>query len=400
MEKYDIVIIGAGISGLSLAHFCARSGMKTLVLEKTDRPGGCFHSHEFTGDAAGFWLELGAHTCYSSYGNLIALMEERGMLGELVKREKVGFNLLVDGQLKSIPSQLDFLELFASLPHMLGANKEGATMRSYYSKILGPKNYERVLGPVFNAIISQTADDFPADALFKKRPKRKDVRKDFTFTRGLGTITDAIASDPAIEFLTGREVGEVQYDGGVFTTVSGEDVYESGSLALACPPPAAARILKASFPELSGQLSMIKMGGVETVGVALPKEAVAIKPLAGIIAAGGPFYSAVSRDTVKHDSLRGFAFHFRPGLLGYDEKLLRIAETLKVPALEFSGTALKNDNLVPSLTVGHGKWLSKTDALLAGGRLALTGNYFSGVAIEDCVARSRGEFLRLRGAGG
>ena len=39
------------------------------------------------------------------------------------------------------------------------------------------------------------------------------------------------------------------------------------------------------------------------------------------------------------------------------------------------------------------------DAELTGSRLALTGNYFTGVAIEDCVTRSRGEFERLRREG-
>jgi UDP-galactopyranose mutase len=34
--------------------------------------------------------------------------------------------------------------------------------------------------------------------------------------------------------------------------------------------------------------------------------------------------------------------------------------------------------------------------MLAGTRLALTGNYFTGVAIEDCVIRSRQEWVRLQ----
>jgi oxygen-dependent protoporphyrinogen oxidase len=398
MESYDIVIIGAGISGLSLAHYCARSGMRTLVLEKAARPGGCFHSHEFAGRAPGFWLELGAHTCYSSYGTLVGLLEERGMLGSLSAREKAAFMLLVGGRLKSIPSQLDFIELITSLPRMLTAKKEGESMRSYYSKILGRKNYERVLGPVFDAIISQGAENFPADALFKKRPKRKDVLKNFTFTRGLQTVTDAIAADPAISVLTGRPADEVRFKGGVFLTVHGDGVYESKCVALACPPPAASKVLKGSFPELSAQLASIKMGGVETVGVALPKEAVAgLKPMAGIIAVGDSFYSAVTRDTVRHDFFRGFAFHFRPGLLDHEAKLRRIGEVLGAGPGDFLGTVEKNDNLVPSLTVGHGGWLAETDRLLAGKRLLLTGNYFSGVAIEDCVSRSKSEFTRMKG---
>jgi UDP-galactopyranose mutase len=38
------------------------------------------------------------------------------------------------------------------------------------------------------------------------------------------------------------------------------------------------------------------------------------------------------------------------------------------------------------------------DRCLAGTRLALTGNYFAGLAIEDCVLRSNAEWARVGGA--
>lgn len=53
-------------------------------------------------------------------------------------------------------------------------------------------------------------------------------------------------------------------------------------------------------------------------------------------------------------------------------------------------------NTVPSLRVGHRQWLEKIDNMLAGKNLLLTGNYFGGMAIEDCVSRSLSESERLR----
>ncbi|NMQ18509.1 FAD-dependent oxidoreductase [Candidatus Competibacter phosphatis] len=40
MADRDLLIIGAGISGLSMAHYAAAAGLNVLVLEREDRVGG------------------------------------------------------------------------------------------------------------------------------------------------------------------------------------------------------------------------------------------------------------------------------------------------------------------------------------------------------------------------
>lgn len=40
-SKYDVIIIGAGSGGLMAACRCAKLGLKTLVIEKNNAPGGC-----------------------------------------------------------------------------------------------------------------------------------------------------------------------------------------------------------------------------------------------------------------------------------------------------------------------------------------------------------------------
>jgi protoporphyrinogen oxidase len=395
VSRYDIVIIGAGISGLSLAHYCAAQGLKLLIIEKSERAGGALHSERFA-DTGGFWIEMGAHTCYNSYTNLIDILEDCGAISKLVAREKVPFKMLVENKIKSIPCQLDFLELLLSAPNIFSLKKQGQSVKSYYSKILGDKNFERVLSPALNAVISQDASDFPADMLFKKRSRRKDIIKNFTLTDGVQAIADSISSHENIEIILGKTVLSVKHGNGIFRTETDGGLYESESLAVATPAFTAAQLLMESFPELSKKLSQIKVESVESIAVVVKKNVTtSMPPVAGIIPSSGSFYSAVSRDTVKHDTYRGFTFHFKPGIVNKDIKLKTISEALGINKTQIEHITEK-ENLVPSLRVGHEALVSKIDRAISQSRLFLTGNYFDGMAIEDCVTRSKREFLRLK----
>lgn len=393
MGKYNIIIIGAGISGLSLAHYCAKEGLKTLVIEKTERVGGTLHSHRF--EDTGFWIEMGAHTCYNSYRNLIGIIEDSAFINKLIPREKVPFKMLVDGHIKSIPSQLNFLEVFCSVPNIFSLKKKGQSVRSYYSKVLGNKNFEHVLSPAFNAVISQDASDFPADMLFKKRLRRKDIIKKFTLTNGLQTIADSISSEKDIEILKGTEALAVSFDNGSFQTITSNATYKSDSLAIATPVSMASKLLMNSFPQTAESLAAIGVKSIESVGVAIRADLILLPSVAGIIPSSDSFYSIVSRDTVKHDSYRGFTFHFKPGILNNNAKLRKIAEVLRVKLAQIEHIAAK-ENFVPSLKVGHDALVGKIEQSISESRLLLTGNYFDGMAIEDCVTRSLKEFMRLK----
>ena len=47
MNKYDIIIIGAGHNGLVAAYYLAKAGLKTLVLERREIVGGGAVTEEF-----------------------------------------------------------------------------------------------------------------------------------------------------------------------------------------------------------------------------------------------------------------------------------------------------------------------------------------------------------------
>ena len=40
MKRYDLIVVGAGPSGLSAAIEAAKKGMRVIVFDENDRPGG------------------------------------------------------------------------------------------------------------------------------------------------------------------------------------------------------------------------------------------------------------------------------------------------------------------------------------------------------------------------
>ncbi len=397
MMQNDVVVIGGGISGLSLAYYCVQAGMKTTLLEKNDKVGGSFASPQYSANGKKFWMELGAHTCYSSYQNLLDIVEGCGVTNTIIPRAKVPFTLFVDGKIRSIISQLNIPELLVSVPNLFKLKKTGLSVRSYYSKVVGERNYEEVIRHFFNAVPSQQTDDFPADMMFKSRAKRKDVLKNYTFKHGLQSVARAIAAKSGLNVFTSQDVNSVVYKDGLYEVKSaGGGEYSAKIIVLATPSLVASKLLKESDPDIAKHLGQLKAADVDSVGVIVRKENIKLKPVAALISPNDVFFSVVSRDTVDDENYRGFVFHFQPGL---DEKTKRsrITEVLGVGFSKIEHTEAKH-NTVPTLQLDQHQWLEKTDALLKGKKnLLLTGNYFGGMAIEDCVSRSKSEFARLRG---
>ncbi len=393
-ERYDMVVIGAGISGLVMAHYCRRVGMRVVVLERQSRAGGCFHSARVENPDGPFHLELGTHTCYNSYRRLLEVMENLGLLDQLQPRPKLRYRMLADGAVDSIASRLHFLELFTHVPRMMFLAKEDKSVAEYYRAALGSKNYRDVFRHAFNAVLCQQADDMPADMLFRKRSRRKDVMRSFTMPQGLQQIIRTLQDQ--VECRLGEEIHTISHASDGFRIGTGSGSYHSRLLTCATPVKAAARLLAEPFPDLAERLEWIDEIEIETVGVVIDGGELALPPLAGIIAADDDFYSAVSADIFEHPKLRGLIFHFKPGRLDEQQKLERIGRVLGVQPSRFLQVFTKTNRL-PSPAMGHGRLLEEIDNLLPGKALALTGNYFRGVAVEDCLERTQSEFMRLNG---
>lgn len=390
-EKYDIIIAGSGISGMSLGYYAAKSGLNVLILEKNKYPGGSFT----TENVDDYWIELGAHTMYNSYGNLIDIIEGCGLKGDIIKRKKVPYKAYRDGKIRSVVSQFSIFELLISLPSLFTIKKDNNTVESYYSRILGKRNYRKFFQYMFNAVPSQPTNDFPSYILFKKRQRRKDILKSFTFRNGTRSIIDAISTMPGIDILSETVVSEITRENSGFSVkTTNRNIFTCRYVGIATPVNSVATLLRETYPAVADKIKQIEFVKTDSVGVVLNKKDVDLKEIAGIVGIDSEFFSVVSRDVVEDDRYRGFVFHFKPDSYDNQYKTKFISKFLGIAEEKLLRTIFRQ-NIVPSFRLGHETVIRQIDDLLKQESIFITGNYFSGMAIEDCVTRSLSEFKRL-----
>jgi len=388
---FDVAVIGAGVSGLSFAHYAAAAGLRCLVLEQAARAGGSIRTAR-TED--GFWLELGAHTLYNSYGSLLDIIVAAQLGDAVISRHKAPYRLLVDGKVRSVPSQLALGELFASAWRAFTERRTGRTVADYYGRMVGKRNWRRVFSPLLSAVPSQRADDFPAEMLFKRRPRRKDFPRTFTLAQGISTLVDRLLETRGVELRCEADVDKIERTPEGFTlALAGGSAFRARHVALAISPPVAARLLAHVAPAAAEALARIRTTAIDSTGVVVARDRVSFPRIAGLVPLDDVFLSAVSRDVVPDDRWRGFAFHFCKGQ-SRDQRLDRIAAVLGANRAEFA-QVFECSSSLPSPELGHGEIVQAIDRGIAGSGIFVTGNYFGGLALEDCVLRSKSEAARL-----
>ncbi len=88
-HDYDVVIIGSGIGGLTAGAYLSKNGIKVLICEQHDRPGGYFTS--FT--RKGYTFDAGIQGCEDS-GMLLPMLKQLDLLDRIeLRRSKVALVL-------------------------------------------------------------------------------------------------------------------------------------------------------------------------------------------------------------------------------------------------------------------------------------------------------------------
>ncbi|MDR1089685.1 MAG: FAD-dependent oxidoreductase, partial [Prevotella sp.] len=294
---YDCIVIGGGISGISFAHYLGKAGKKVLIVEKNNRIGGRIQTGHSSVDP-GYWFELGSHTCYNSYANLLSIVNETGNNERIEPLRKHSFVLYSSGKIKSLFSGVSKLPMVLCCFRYFFADKTGKTTREYFRPLVGTRNYDKLFRNAFRAVICQPADDYPAEIFLKKRKERyKELPRRVTFKGGLSSILNAIVEKNNIEIELSSEVTNIRKTGALFNLETKEGkVLQSQNIALAVNPQISSLLIKNTEDELAKLLFAIPLFHSESLNVVIPKEKLDLKEIAGIIPLSDDFLSAVSRD--------------------------------------------------------------------------------------------------------
>ena len=85
-QKYDVVVVGAGIAGLVAARECAHLGLSVLILEATDAAGGCVGRTEL----AGLTLDTGAEGFATRNDSVATLLSQLKLDDKIIDPNPAG----------------------------------------------------------------------------------------------------------------------------------------------------------------------------------------------------------------------------------------------------------------------------------------------------------------------
>lgn len=98
--KYDAIIIGAGLTGLSTAFYLRQKGLNIVVLEKENRIGGAIRSH----NENGFVFEEGPNTGVVGNPEIAELFEQLGIQPEVANSDAEKRLILKNNRWHPLPS--------------------------------------------------------------------------------------------------------------------------------------------------------------------------------------------------------------------------------------------------------------------------------------------------------
>ncbi|MEB3286500.1 MAG: protoporphyrinogen oxidase [Vampirovibrionales bacterium] len=426
---YDAIIVGGGISGLTLAYRLKAQNKRVLLLEADTEPGGVIKSFQVQMARGKVLLEAGPNTVPTSAREFMELADAVGLLP--IRSSPLAKNryIYLAGQLVKVPGgPLSFLfSPILSLSGKLGllrdliqppCSQNDPSLADFITHRFGPEVLSNLVTPAVTGIYASDPAQMSLQATFpflaiwerqygsvikgafaalkkKKQAAAKDKTKQtyalLSFEEGLQALPKALAkalqpnirlASPVfrVEVLNKKHSEEFEYQ---VTLESGEQV-SARSLVLATPAEVSASLLSNLQTEAAGLLKTIEYSPMHLVYLGFEKSALKkdwdgfgflVPRNQNLQLLGSIWCSAIFPERFA-DTL-AVSVHFQGG--AFYPQLSRLSDdALIAQTLQDVQTIYRDANLmpvfslvrrwpraIPQYTPGHIERQQKVDALLA-----------------------------------
>jgi len=223
MAESKILVVGAGIAGLTAAHRLQKAGHKVTILEANNYPGG----RMFTITWEGFQIDPAAKFVTGADEYIHLMAEEIGIADHIqpVYEEGVPVIIVRDGKIHStdfvsltkyltwsgvsLKARLSLLKLLPYFVGMLGfkdvyhlekaPGKDDEDLEEFFYKHINPEMYEYWAAPTFEVYCSYAGKDISKKAFLALMISYLN-QKSFSFDKGIGMLPKAMASQLDIQY--------------------------------------------------------------------------------------------------------------------------------------------------------------------------------------------------------
>lgn len=435
----DIVVIGAGVAGLAVAHTLKTAGYRVLVLERAPRAGGLIQTIR----DQDYLCEQGPNTFLPSAKPLLNLISKLGMDAELIRNpeEHNRRYIFKNGTLQELAMN-PFKFLRSSILSWRGKlrllwepfakgrpTSSDESVADFITRRLGREVLTALVDPMVTGIIAGDTRQLSAAATFpklvamerqykslfgamkakRKKSKVKSATGLLGFKQGMEVLCTKLSDTLKEDLLCGVQIEKIaqqpnhrweikfQHNGGTF-------VQEAPTLIVATPAYAAASLLSTVAPDLVTPLSAIPYAPVSVahVGYRL-KDIPEMNPgfgfliprsegirLLGIIWSSQIFQDRAPKGHALMTAMYGGAQD--PEIVEInDNDMVRQVEsdfntTMGISARPTYFNIRRHTRAIPQYTIGHQNRIDNIHTILkTTPGLFLTGNYISGYSVSDSI---------------
>ena len=450
------LVVGGGITGLTVAYALGRAGIATTLVEASDRLGGKIRTEQ----VEGFLVESGPDSVISYRPAALELARELGLGDAIIRtieprtvhiRSRGRFVRLPDGMGLVLPTRLGpFIatDMFSPLEKLrigldLIVPRDGLdrdiSVGAFLRRRLGGVLVDRLAGPLLGGVYGTPIDELSLLAVVPQLRAAERRHRSLllaslasgraakaggggspfvSLARGMGQLSgalvEAIERSPWVEVRTMSPVVALERRvGGFDVRLTDGELLRPEAVVLASPGPVTAGLLEQLVPAAGAHIRSIPHGSTAVVSLGYRLDQFPEPPTGhGFLVAAGESL-AVDACTISSRKwagrapdgtvlLRIFIGSRSPGVLaGSDAEIVALVERDLSLAMGVRGAPLmtrvaRSIGQMPHYTVGHLERVAGANTALAGlPNLIIAGAAFRGVGVPDCIAQGRAAATRV-----